>query len=116
MKARGYGLKGRTAFSIYHLDKRDRRFLMAMAVLAGSFFAGCIRGHAYVMYNPKIRMTGFPPTVGGMLTYGVYGLFCLLPVLVDAAEGYRWARLRGEVVRAGRADYRLWDGGEVQEK
>lgn len=116
MKARGYGLKGRTAFSIYRLDRRDRLFLAVMAVLAGGFFAGCGQGNAYVMYDPKIRISGFPPTVGGILTYCIYGVFCLLPVLLDAADGYRWARLRREVARAGRADYRLWISGEVQKR
>lgn len=116
MKARGYGLKGRTAFSIYRMDRRDRLLLAVMAILAGSFFAGCGMGYAYVMYDPKISIAGFPPTVGGIAAYCIYGVFCLLPVLLDVAEEYRWARLRRDVAHAGQADYRLWDGGEVQKR
>ena len=38
MKSRGYGLQGRTAFSIYRLDKRDKKALVAVLVLVCLFW------------------------------------------------------------------------------
>ena len=40
MRSRGYGLPGRTAFSIYRFERRDRRMLLALLACGGYLAAG----------------------------------------------------------------------------
>lgn len=44
MRSRGYGLKGRTAFSIYKFTKKDKGLLAVMAALFLVFATGCMNG------------------------------------------------------------------------
>jgi energy-coupling factor transport system permease protein len=49
MKSRGYGLPGRTAFSIYRFDRRDRAALIWLLlcgayIIAGALLKGCTGG------------------------------------------------------------------------
>lgn len=108
MKGRGYGLQGRTAFSIYRLDRRDRRLGCLMGVLTAVFVYGCQKGAAFVQYDPRILLAGF--TVQGreapvscdpkaaMACYLAFGAFCLLPVLLGAADA---AAMKKSRERAG---------------
>jgi energy-coupling factor transport system permease protein len=91
MKARGYGLKGRTAFSLYRFDKRDGILLGIMGGLAIVFFVGMFSGNTFVQYNPIIIISGvYPFTISSMITYGALLLFCLIPLLVDAYYELKW--------------------------
>ena len=44
MKSRGYGLSGRTAFSIYHFERRDKTVLTIIIILGLHVFRGAISG------------------------------------------------------------------------
>lgn len=104
MRSRGYGLHGRTAFSIYRFTRKDRYLLAAMAVLFTVFTAGCASGAAYASYDPRILLAGFtisgykaPVTLSPMLavlTYLCFGIFCFLPVILDVAEAVSFSRSR----------------------
>lgn len=96
MRSRGYGLHGRTAFSIYRFTKRDGVIGGLLAVLFGVFTVGCARGAAYAVYDPRIVMTGFDfqgytapvhiSAVFAIITYICFGLFCFLPVFLNIYE------------------------------
>ena len=96
MKSRGYGLPGRTAFSIYRFTNRDKILGSVMVLLSLVFTTGIAKGAAYASYNPRILLAGFqiqgrtaPASVGGFLTAATYlcfGLFCFLPVILDIIE------------------------------
>lgn len=92
MKSRGYGLPGRTAFSIYRFDGRDRAVL-AWLVFCGVYISsGWIAGGVQFRYYPTMRgveLTAFP--VSFML---VYLALCLTPVIVNAKEDRTWKRIR----------------------
>ena len=89
MRSRGYGLKGRTAFSIYHFTRKDKYVLGMMIGLSAIFTGGCIKGAAYASYDPRILLAGFtiqgyaaPVAVSpllAMLTYLCFAAFCFLP-------------------------------------
>ena len=92
MKARGYGLKGRTAFSIFTFDSRDKLVGSIMLVLFLIAVGGAFGGLAYASYNPIIRYSSFTPT--SIFFYSVYLIFCLMPVIVDSVEVLRWKQLK----------------------
>ena len=107
MRSRGYGLRGRTAFSVYRFTARDRLLGAIMLVLCGGFGAGCLSGAAYANYNPRIILAGFviqgnkaPGTLShGMLlgTYLCFGIFCFLPVLLELTEQIRFRRSKRKI-------------------
>ena len=104
MRSRGYGLKGRTAFSIYKFTKKDKSLLAVMAALFLVFATGCMNGASYASYDPRILLAGFTiqghqapvsvPVVEAMLTYICFACFCFLPVILDVTETIRFARSR----------------------
>ncbi|MGI6028895.1 MAG: energy-coupling factor transporter transmembrane component T [Candidatus Heteroscillospira sp.] len=94
MKSRGYGLPGRTAFSIYRFDGRDRAAL-AWLLFCGFYIAcGWAKGGFYWRFYPTIRgAAAMPFTVSFQL---VYLALCLTPVILDLAEDRVWKRLQTE--------------------
>ena len=71
MKSRGYGLPGRTAFSIYRFTNRDKILGTVMAFLSMIFTVGIAKGAAYASYNPRILLAGF--TIQGRSVSGIGG-------------------------------------------
>ncbi len=98
MKARGYGLRGRTAFSIYRFDKRDKMMLIIMALLLILFITGVSMGNTFVQYNPIIVINGISPlTLASFLTYFIFFVFCLIPVWVDGLSFLKWKKLKAVI-------------------
>ena len=109
MKSRGYGLKGRTAYSIFRFTARDGLLLLLTTVPAGLFFAACITGQVYASFNPRIRISGWPLEATGLLLYLFYAFVCFLPVLLELRQAMVWQRQKKRIHRAGRLDFRLWE-------
>ena len=62
MKSRGYGLRGRTAFSIYRFNRRDKLLGTMLVGLCVIFGYGCYRGAAFCTVqsqNPACRFYCF---------------------------------------------------------
>ena len=55
MKSRGYGHPGRTAFSIFNFDKRDRKAFLYIMVFGIYTLIGSLSGGMYFRYFPSIR-------------------------------------------------------------
>ncbi|MGN1008761.1 MAG: energy-coupling factor transporter transmembrane component T, partial [Butyricicoccus sp.] len=55
MKSRGYGLPGRTAFSIYRFDDRDRNALCWLVFCGIYLVCGALAGGLYWRYFPSIK-------------------------------------------------------------
>lgn len=109
MKCRGYGEKGRTAFSIFRFDKRDAACLGIMVLTFGMVLFGASQGYTFSRYNPKIVVEGWPLTPGSALVFGSYLLFCLLPVILEAADRQMWKQRRKQADGAMTGGYRLWE-------
>jgi energy-coupling factor transport system permease protein len=91
MRARGYGLPGRTSFSPLRFDTRDG---IALAVLiAGAVFIsiGLADGSLAVQYFPSIKLSAAGPAGVARLLF--FGVLCFVPALLNAAEGIVWKRL-----------------------
>ena len=92
MKSRGYGLPGRTAFSIYRLDDRDQAALWWLGALGGYIRSMWGAGGFACRYFPTFRLAprdGW--SLSGLLAFG---LLCLTPVIIDRREDRQWTRLR----------------------
>ncbi len=91
MKSRGYGLPGRTAFSIYRLDGRDRTALWCLGALGGYILSMWRAGGFACRYFPTFRLAPWDGwSLSGLLAFG---LLCLTPVIIDRREDRRWTRL-----------------------
>lgn len=95
MKSRGYGLKGRTAFSIYRFDRRDRLVLgwllfCGIMILYG-MFSGCMKWQ----YFPMIK--GVDISAAAVCVHMIYLALCSTPVFLNRREDRKWNCLRFEI-------------------
>jgi energy-coupling factor transport system permease protein len=81
MRARGYGLPGRTSFRIYTLSNRDKVTLILLFVLISTIFLGCAAGETGIRYFPSIAVK--PVTFFGIIVYSTYFLLCVFPIVLN---------------------------------
>lgn len=95
MKSRGYGLPGRTAFSIYCFDSRDKLALLWLLFCGGYIILGWALGGLRWWYYPIISgelMGAFPVSL-----QLAYLALCLTPVIMNRMEVRKWKRLTCKV-------------------
>lgn len=95
MKSRGYGLPGRTAFSIFTFDKRDKKMFLCIVslgiyVLAGSFFHGTA-----FRYFPAMK--GAPVSVYSVSVFAAYFALCGIPVIIELWEEHKWKAIESSI-------------------
>ena len=95
MKSRGYGLKGRTAFSIYRWTDRDKVALLWLTFCGLFIFAGAVAGALEFQYFPIIYRAEF--TSVSVSFFVVYGALCVTPVVINRREDLLWKRLKSEI-------------------
>lgn len=95
MQARGYGLKGRTQFSLFHFTKRDGVLLGADVILLALVLAGTVTGDTAFVYYP--RMTVWDPTPLAVLSYTAFGILSFLPFLIEVKEKLVWKYYRSKI-------------------
>lgn len=91
MRSRGYGLPGRTAFSIYRFDERDKAALLWLGFCGFYILCGALSGGFAWRYYPTARGGAVTPL--GVSFQLVYLALCLTPVILNAAADRTWARL-----------------------
>lgn len=95
MKGRGYGLEGRTAFTIYRFTKRDGRALGLILLALFYIVVGCIRGGVVWNYYPETGGSGFQWY--SISIYLVYAWICIMPVLESYMEERKWNKLQSKI-------------------
>lgn len=95
MKARGYGLHGRTAFSIFTFDKRDKKTLLCIVLLAIYTFIGNLAGEMYFRYFPSLK--GADASVFSISVFVSYLLLCMCPVIIELWEARRWKAIESKI-------------------
>lgn len=95
MRSRGYTLRGRTAFSIYRFDNRDRGFVIAIFWCAIIVLMGVFLDQTRILYNPQIMPNRITPL--SFVFYAAYAFLCLLPMNLQIAGEYRFDKLRNSV-------------------
>lgn len=81
MKSRGYTLNGRTAFSIYRFDNRDRLFTIFQFFLLTIIGMGAMLDQTDILYNPEILWN--PITPASYLFYTAYTILCMQPIAIE---------------------------------
>lgn len=90
MKSRGYGLPGRTAFSIYKFHKRDSIVLTTMSV--------CTMAFIWLVANDKMCYRYYPvfernlANIWSVMAYTLFVVICSIPMLIDICDSYRFKR------------------------
>ena len=88
MKSRGYGLKGRTAFSIFRIEERDRYALLWLGFCGVYLTCGAMAGGLKWWYFPALTGVLAQPVTTSF--YLVYLALCLTPVILDRREARMW--------------------------
>jgi len=95
MKSRGYGLKGRTAFSIYRFDDRDLSMILWLFFCGIYLLAGHMV-HAFAFrFFPSIRWTKWNPIT--ISFYIVYFLLCITPTILNKLEERKWNAIHSKM-------------------
>ncbi len=94
MQSRGSLLSGRTAFSIYRFDNRDRAFVISLFACVSVTVMGSLLGQTAMSFDPRLQMT--PITPKSAVFYAAYALLCLMPLgmelMMDARFPVKGAR------------------------
>lgn len=91
MKSRGYGLRGRTAFSIYRFEERDREALLWLSFCGLFLLVGTLLSAFGFRYFPNIRYAPLDRTT--IPFYIVYFGLCITPVVLGIREERQWKTL-----------------------
>jgi len=92
MKSRGYGLSGRTAFSVFRFDRRDRAALLYLAGIGAYIIIGAVSGGIYFRYFPVIKAVNI--TAYSVSLFLAHAALCLMPVILNIREDLKWKATR----------------------
>lgn len=95
MNARGYGLHGRTTFTLYKFERRD---IFAAAAVIISFMiipVSMAVGTLGMEYFPAITMNKV--SMASCVLYAFHLGICFMPIIIDLAEDRRWQHLQSKI-------------------
>ena len=95
MKARGYGLKGRTNFTLFRFRKRDGALLGVMGALAAVIFACFAVGGYDFFYYPYVA--GLAWDTPSVLRYLPVIAFMAIPGIIEIKEKASWNYLKSKI-------------------
>ena len=95
MKSRGYGLKGRTAFSIFSFDSRDKKAFLTISLLGLYLIIGILLKQTYFTYFPSIK--GASMNYFSISVFTAYFLLCTTPVIIELWEAKRWKTIESNI-------------------
>ena len=95
MKSRGYGLPGRTSFSIFRFDSRDKIMFSVIIGLVTIILAGAALGQNTIRFFPSITFTEI--TIFSILVYLSYFILCMIPVIINFQEEAKWKHIESRI-------------------
>lgn len=95
MRSRGSSLRGRTAFSIYRFDNRDRAFVISLFLCLTMTMMAMILGFTDMTYDP--RLIWKPVTPLTILFYAGYTVLCLMPLGLELWTEYQFRKARENI-------------------
>ncbi len=95
MKSRGYGIPGRTAYSVFTFDKRDKKALFWILFLGIYVLLGSVMGKLSFGYFPSVK--GAEPSIFSISLFLAYLLLCVSPIIIEFWEVRRWKLLRSNI-------------------
>ena len=95
MRSRGSSLRGRTAFSIYRFDHRDRAYVVGNFASLTVIFMAVLLRQTDILYDPRIIIN--PITPMSYLFYAGYAVFCLMPFGLELWTEYCFWKARKQI-------------------
>ena len=95
MRSRGYGLKGRTSFSIYRFEKRDAVMLAGLLAVFALSAAAIAAKHIRFRFYPSIKYA--PTDALSVIGFIAFALLCTAPVLLNIKENILWRLLKSRI-------------------
>ena len=95
MQSRGSSLRGRTAFSIYRFDNRDRAYVIGLFLCITVTMMAVMLKATDMAYNPRILWK--PITPASCLFYVGYTILCLMPLGLELWTEYCFRKARGGI-------------------
>lgn len=95
MKARGYGLPERSAFSVFKFTKKDG-FVLSAILLSGLYaLAGGIYGALKYEFFPTFKLSEI--NAYSISVYIAYGITMFIPLIIEFTEVRRWNALKSKI-------------------
>lgn len=95
MKARGWGYKKRTSFSVFKLRPADFVIMYISGVFSGVTLVGVFTGVFNFSFYPEITPLDF--SFSSVFVYACFALLAFLPFFIESEENIRWNCLRSRV-------------------
>lgn len=95
MKSRGYGLRGRTSFSIFAFTERDACILAWLGLSALFLISGAVSGNLSWQYYPSFGGGLDKPLT--IVLEAVWFAVCFTPIAIDIWEGRQWRSSRSKI-------------------
>ena len=92
MKSRGYGLSGRTAYSIYTFTKRDKKAVLFIAIIAFYIAVGIGLGKLGFNCFPSIKIAEVSPYSVSVF-FAEFALMAM-PVIIEITEYRKWKYIK----------------------
>ena len=88
MRARGYGLKGRSSYSVFRFRKGDGILIGVSLALLAAVFIGTGLGKTDFDFYPET--TKIPCSPVAIITYISFGILAFLPFFLEVKEEFKW--------------------------
>ena len=89
MRSRGSSLRGRTAFSIYRFDNRDRAYVITLFACLTLTVMAILLGLTDMVYDPLII---WEPILEADILFCIgYAVLCLMPLILELWTDYRFS-------------------------
>lgn len=95
MNARGYGLKGRTSYSNFRFDDRDKLVFLIMIVLIIFTVISIFIGSYKMIYFPAIKFN--TKNIMPIISYIAFFIFCNIPAFLHIREEKLWKYLESQI-------------------
>jgi len=95
MRARGYGLKGRTSYSIFRWKTGDSCFFAVIVITAAIVATGLIAGEGYYSYYPVLME--IEVNTLAIFTIVSLAVMMLMPIALQIKEEIRWHYLKSKI-------------------
>lgn len=92
MRCRGCSLRGRTAYSLYRFDGRDRSFVIGLCFLICVLLMALLLDQTMIRFAPQVVM--MPITPMSCLFYAAWAALCLLPPVLELLGARRFRHLQ----------------------
>lgn len=95
MRSRGSSLRGRTAFSIYRFDNRDRVYVIGMFLCITLTMMAVLLKFTGMTYDPRIIWKMITPVMS--LFYLGYAILCLMPLGLELWTDHQFRKARSNL-------------------